>query len=176
MEPQASAATIIQFKNSRMSIAAGVALVALDIWAVGMLLLHAQITKVVVLFLVLSCVGIPMIVVTIIGVSDVVMDETGMRRRLLGRNVAGISWTQVVGVRVYSRWNPARRRRGRVICFDRVRKQPNEWHLRRGGLALFDNDIRNSEEVMPVLNKHIAAHNIGIEDLSKGVPVPLKRL
>lgn len=54
MDSQASVTTIIRFKNSKISIAVGVALIALEIWAVGMLLLHAPITNGVILFLALS--------------------------------------------------------------------------------------------------------------------------
>ena len=176
MDPQASAATRIRFKNSKMTRIVGVAMASFFLWAAGLLLLHPghrPITAVVVVLLLL--VGTAICLLGAYVLSDIVVDAHGMRRRLFGLDLGGISWTQMVGVRVFHRWNSNVESRGRYILFDRVHKP--KWHLRLGTLSFMDNGIVSADEVTPVLNKYIAAHNINIEEISEeGLHAPLTRL
>ncbi len=104
-----------------------------------------------------------------IDTSELVLDNTGIRRKMFGRMCMPIAWTRIKGIREQFLMN---QRYGGEIRIDILPTSPCDIALRFRRTIKFTEQVERFDELIDLLNQRIKQYAIPVEVCSKRVWKP----
>ena len=97
--------------------------------------------------------------------SELLLDDTGIARRIFGRVCMPITW---IGIKVIREQLLVNQRYGGEIRIDILPNTPSDFALRFRRTIKLSEQVENFDELVDILNQKIKQYSIRVEVCSKG--------